>query len=139
VLIIDEAQNMSREGLEQIRLLTNLETATDKLLQIILIGQPELRDLLSRPELRQLAQRITARYHLDPLNESETEAYIRHRLDVGGAHRCPFTADGLRAVYQTSQGVPRLINIIADRALVAGYAREHDRVGAGLVRAAARE
>src|SRR5699024_61737 len=89
--------------------------------------------------LRQLAQRITARYHLDPLNESETEAYIRHRLDVGGAHRCPFTADGLRAVYQTSQGVPRLINIIADRALVAGYAREHDRVGAGLVRAAARE
>jgi len=139
VLIIDEAQNMSREGLEQIRLLTNLETATDKLLQIILIGQPELRDVLSRPELRQLAQRITARYHLDPLNQGETEAYIRHRLQIAGAQRCPFTDDGLRAIYQTSEGVPRLVNIIADRALIAGYAREEDRVGAGLVRAAARE
>lgn len=139
VLIIDEAQNMSRDGLEQIRLLTNLETATDKLLQIILIGQPELREVLSRPELRQLAQRITARYHLDPLNEEETEAYIRHRLQVAGAQRCPFSDDGLRAVYLTSEGVPRLINIIADRALMAGYAREEDRIGAGLVRAAARE
>ncbi len=139
VLIIDEAQNMSREGLEQIRLLTNLETATDKLLQIILIGQPELRELLSRPELRQLAQRITARYHLDPLNEEETEAYIRHRLQIAGAERCPFTDDGLRAIYRNSEGVPRLVNIIADRALMAGYAREEDRIGAGLVRAAARE
>lgn len=139
VLIIDEAQNMSREGLEQIRLLTNLETATDKLLQIILIGQPELRELLSRPELRQLAQRITARYHLDPLNEEETEAYIRHRLQIGGAERCPFTDDGLHAIFDTSEGVPRLVNIIADRALMAGYAREEDRIGAGLVRAAARE
>lgn len=139
VLIIDEAQNMSREGLEQIRLLTNLETATDKLLQIILIGQPELRDVLSRPELRQLAQRITARYHLDPLNEEETEAYIRHRLQIAGAEHCPFTDDGLHAVFQTSEGVPRLVNIIADRALIAGYAREEERIGAGLVRAAARE
>ncbi|MEE4305101.1 MAG: AAA family ATPase [Wenzhouxiangella sp.] len=139
VLIIDEAQNMSREGLEQIRLLTNLETATDKLLQIILIGQPELREVLSRPELRQLAQRITARYHLDPLNEDETEAYIRHRLQIAGAERCPFTDDGLRAVYLTSEGVPRLVNIIADRALMAGYAREEEHIGAGLVRAAARE
>jgi general secretion pathway protein A len=139
VLIIDEAQNMNREGLEQIRLLTNLETATDKLLQIILIGQPELRDVLSGPELRQLAQRITARYHLDPLNEDETEAYIRHRLQIAGAERCPFTADGLRAIYLTSEGVPRLVNIIADRALMAGYAREEERIGAGLVRAAARE
>ncbi|MDZ7789957.1 MAG: AAA family ATPase [Xanthomonadales bacterium] len=139
VLIIDEAQNMSREGLEQIRLLTNLETATDKLLQIILIGQPELRELLSRPELRQLAQRITARYHLDPLNEAETEAYIRHRLQIAGAERCPFTQDGLHAIFNTSEGVPRLVNIIADRALMAGYAREEDRIGAGLVRAAARE
>lgn len=139
VLIIDEAQNMSRDGLEQIRLLTNLETATDKLLQIILIGQPELREVLARPELRQLAQRITARFHLDPLNADETEAYIRHRLEIAGAERCPFTADGLRAIYQTAEGVPRLVNIIADRALMAGYAREEDRIGAGLVRAAARE
>ncbi len=139
VLIIDEAQNMNRDALEQIRLLTNLETATDKLLQIILIGQPELRELLARAELRQLAQRITARFHLDPLNREETEHYIRHRLQVAGAERCPFTTDGLRAVYETSEGVPRLINIIADRALMAGYAREADRIGAGLVRAAARE
>lgn len=139
VLIIDEAQNMSREGLEQIRLLTNLETATDKLLQIILIGQPELREVLSRPQLRQLAQRITARYHLDPLNLDETEAYVRHRLEVAGAQRCPFTQEGIRAVYRLSEGVPRLVNIIADRALMAGYAREEDRIGPGLVRAAARE
>lgn len=139
VLIIDEAQNMSRDSLEQVRLLTNLETATDKLLQIILIGQPELRELLARQELRQLAQRITARYHLDPLNQAETEGYVRHRLDVAGAPRCPFTADGLRAIYRASEGVPRLINIIADRALIAGYAQEVDRIGAGLVRAAARE
>jgi general secretion pathway protein A len=139
VLIIDEAQNMSREGLEQIRLLTNLETATDKLLQIILIGQPELREVLARPELRQLAQRITARYHLDPLNVDETEAYVRHRLQIAGAERCPFSGDGLRAIYQTSEGVPRLVNIIADRSLMAGYAREEERIGAGLVRAAARE
>ncbi|NEZ03972.1 AAA family ATPase [Wenzhouxiangella sp. XN201] len=139
VLIIDEAQNMSREALEQVRLLTNLETATDKLLQIILIGQPELRDLLARPELRQLAQRITARYHLDPLNAAETESYVRHRLQVAGSERCPFARDGLRALYLASEGVPRLVNIIADRALMAGYAREEERIGAGLVRAAARE
>ncbi|NBB93301.1 MAG: AAA family ATPase [Gammaproteobacteria bacterium] len=139
VLIIDEAQNMSRDALEQIRLLTNLETATDKLLQIILIGQPELRDLLSRPELRQLAQRITARYHLDPLNRDETEAYVRHRLEIAGSQRCPFNADGIRSLYLASEGVPRLVNIIADRALMAGYAHESDRIGAGLVRAAARE
>lgn len=139
VLIIDEAQNMNREALEQIRLLTNLETPTDKLLQIILLGQPELRELLARPELRQLAQRITARYHLDPLSRDETESYVRHRLAVADADRCPFTPDGLRALYRASEGVPRLINIIADRALMAGYVREEDRIGGRLVRAAARE
>ena len=139
VLIVDEAQNMSRESLEQIRLLTNLETATDKLLQILLLGQPELRSQLARPELRQLAQRITARYHLDPLNREETAQYVRHRLAVAGAARCPFTDDGLKALYDTSDGVPRLINIIADRALMAAYAEERDRIDARLVRAAARE
>lgn len=139
VLIVDEAQNMSRESLEQIRLLTNLETATDKLLQILLLGQPELRSLLARPELRQLAQRITARYHLDPLNREETAQYVRHRLSVAGAPRCPFTADALKALFEVSDGVPRLINIIADRALMAGYAEERDRIDARLVRAAARE
>lgn len=139
VLIVDEAQNMSRESLEQIRLLTNLETATDKLLQILLLGQPELRSLLARPELRQLAQRITARYHLDPLNRDETAHYVRHRLAVAGAPRCPFTEDGLRALFEASDGVPRLINIIADRALTAGYVEERERIDARLVRAAARE
>ena len=139
VLIVDEAQNMSREGLEQVRLLTNLETATDKLLQILLLGQPELRNLLARPELRQLAQRITARYHLDPLNRAETAEYVRHRLAVAGAARCPFSADALKALFQVSDGVPRLINIIADRALVAGYAEERERIDGRLVRAAARE
>jgi len=139
VLIIDEAQNMSRECLEQIRLLTNLETATDKLLQIILLGQPELRLLLARPELRQLAQRITARYHLDPLNQDETEQYVRHRLAVAGAPRCPFSSDALKALYRTSDGVPRLINIISDRALMAGYAHELDKIDRHTVHAAARE
>ncbi len=139
VLIIDEAQNMSREALEQVRLLTNLETATDKLLQIILLGQPELRLLLARPELRQLAQRITARYHLDPLSREETEHYVRHRLAVAGAERCPFNRDALKALFHASDGVPRLINIIADRALMAGYAHELDRIDAHTVREAARE
>jgi general secretion pathway protein A len=139
VLIIDEAQNMSREALEQVRLLTNLETATDKLLQIILLGQPELRLLLARPELRQLAQRITARYHLDPLSESESEQYIRHRLAVAGAPRCPFSADGLKALHRSSGGVPRLLNIIADRSLMAGYAHELEKINASVVREAARE
>ncbi|MCA1778759.1 MAG: AAA family ATPase [Xanthomonadaceae bacterium] len=139
VLIIDEAQNMSRETLEQVRLLTNLETATDKLLQIILLGQPELRELLSRPSLRQLAQRITARYHLAPLSRNETADYVRHRIRIAGAPRCPFTVMGLRSLHQVSGGVPRLINIIADRALMAGYAREAERIGARLVRRAASE
>jgi general secretion pathway protein A len=139
VLIIDEAQNMSREALEQIRLLTNLETATDKLLQIILLGQPELRHLLGRPELRQLAQRITARYHLDPLNASETAHYVRHRLAVAGSERGPFKRDALKALYDESGGVPRLINIIADRALMAGYAHELETIDARIVHEAARE
>lgn len=139
VLIIDEAQNMSREALEQVRLLTNLETHADKLLQIILLGQPELRATLARPELRQLSQRVTARYHLEPLNAAETAAYVRHRLAVAGSERCPFSAAALKRLYRTSGGVPRLINIIADRAMMAGYAREQSRIGPGLVNAAARE
>ncbi|MDT8408626.1 MAG: AAA family ATPase [Wenzhouxiangellaceae bacterium] len=139
VLIIDEAQNMSRETLEQVRLLTNLETATDKLLQIILLGQPELRELLSRPSLRQLAQRITARYHLAPLAAAETADYVRHRLQIAGAARCPFSRSALRSLHHVSGGVPRLINIIADRALMAGYAREADAVSPAMVRQAAAE
>jgi general secretion pathway protein A len=139
VLIVDEAQNMSRETLEQVRLLTNLETETDKLLQIILLGQPELRELLSRPSLRQLAQRITARYHLAPLGPDETADYVRHRIQVAGAARCPFTNGALRTLHHVSGGVPRLINIIADRALMAGYVRESDRVTPAMVRRAAGE
>jgi general secretion pathway protein A len=139
VLIVDEAQNLSTESLEQVRLLTNLETPTQKLLQIILLGQPELRDLLARPELRQLAQRITARYHLTPLDAGETEAYVRHRLAVAGCSRIPFSRLGLRALYQRSGGVPRLINIISDRSLMAGYAREQDSIGERIVDRAADE
>jgi general secretion pathway protein A len=139
VLIVDEAQNLSAESLEQIRLLTNLETNTQKLLQIILIGQPELRALLERPELRQLSQRITARYHLTPLDAAETEDYVRHRLRVAGCERMPFTRLALRTLYRHSGGIPRLVNVIADRALLAAYARGLDTVGESLVHAAARE
>jgi len=139
VLIIDEAQNMSRETLEQVRLLTNLETETDKLLQIILLGQPELRELLGRASLRQLAQRITARYHLAPLGLEETAEYVRHRIRIAGGERCPFSRGALRTLHHVSGGVPRLINIIADRSLMAGYAREADRITPAMVRRAASE
>ncbi len=139
VLIVDEAQNLSTESLEQVRLLTNLETPTQKLLQIILLGQPELREMLDRPELRQLSQRITARYHLMPLDALETETYVRHRMAVAGCARVPFSRLGLKALYHRSGGVPRLINIIADRALMAGFAREQDSLGERLVNRAADE
>ena len=133
VLIVDEAQNLSLDVLEQIRLLTNLETPTQKLLQIILLGQPELRDMLNRPELRQLAQRITARYHLTPLDSAEAEAYVKHRMAVAGCQQVPFSRLGMRALFQRSGGIPRLINIVADRALMAGYAREQQSIGERLV------
>jgi general secretion pathway protein A len=139
VIVIDEAQNLSPEALEQVRLLTNLETAKHKLLQMVLLGQPELRRLLQRQDLRQLAQRITARYHLVPLNEEETSAYVRHRMKVAGSVRNPFRKSALRALYRRSGGVPRLINIIADRALAAAYAGESDSVSARMVNAAADE
>ncbi len=139
VLVIDEAQNMSRDALEQVRLLTNLETHTDKLLQIILLGQPELRELLARQELRQLAQRITARYHLQPLDSDETEAYVRHRLAVAGCKRPLFNRASYKALYQLSGGVPRLINILADRALLGAYASDVQTVNAVLVKQANQE
>src|SRR5476649_2114419 len=107
VLIVDEAQNLAPEVLEQVRLLTNLETETQKLLQIILIGQPELRKLLAREDLRQIAQRITARFHLDPLSREETYAYVRHRLRVAGATTDVFTRSALREVYRVTGGTPR--------------------------------
>jgi general secretion pathway protein A len=139
VLIVDEAQNLSAHTLEQVRLLTNLETATTKLLQIILIGQPELRDLLGKPELRQLAQRITARYHLNPLSPDETAGYVKHRMRVAGATAEAFTPVSLREVHRLSGGVPRIINVICDRALLGAFTHEEHRVSGKLVREAATE
>jgi general secretion pathway protein A len=140
VLLIDEAQDLSAEVLEQIRLISNLETDTEKLIQIVLMGQSELRDLLSRHELRQLAQRVTARYHLSPLSRAETEGYVRHRIQIaGGEGKVAFTADALGAVHHLSGGVPRLINLICDRALLAGYVRGLRTMAASLVREAADE
>jgi general secretion pathway protein A len=139
VVVIDEAQNLSPEALEQVRLLTNLETSKEKLLQIVLLGQPELRELLQRRSLRQLAQRITARYHLTPLGPKDTHLYVRHRMQVAGAQRNPFRRGAMNALYQRSQGIPRLINIIADRSLVAAFAKERLDVTATMVHAAANE
>ena len=139
VLVVDEAQNLSPQLLEQVRLLTNLETNTQKLLQIILIGQPELRELLGRSELRQLAQRITGRYHLNPLSHDETLAYVRHRLRVAGATTDIFAPQALNAVFRLSHGVPRVINVICDRALLGAYSLDRHRVTAALVRSAAAE
>lgn len=129
VLVIDEAQNLSADVLEQLRLLTNLETSERKLLQIILIGQPELREMLARPELEQLAQRVIARYHLAALSEEETAQYIRHRLEVCGLERpLPFDRGALRRIHALTGGVPRRINLLCDRALLGAYAS-----GQGLV------
>ncbi|MFM1884881.1 MAG: hypothetical protein RL026_38 [Pseudomonadota bacterium] len=139
VLVVDEAQNLLPEVLEQVRLLTNIETETRKLLQILLVGQPELRDLLARHDLRQLAQRITGRYHLVPLTREETAAYVRHRLRVAGAATELFTDGALAELHRRSGGVPRLVNIIADRALLGAYARDRHGVDTALVRQAAGE
>ena len=140
VLIIDEAQDLSPEVLEQVRLISNLETDTEKLIQIVLMGQSELRDLLARHELRQLAQRVTARYHLAPLSQSETLAYIKHRLQVAdGEGKVGFDHDALVAVQRASGGVPRLVNLVCDRSLLAGYVRNTRRITSGMVRQAAKE
>ena len=139
VLIVDEAQNLSAEVLEQVRLLTNLETAKQKLLQIILIGQTELRELLARNDLRQLAQRITGRYHLDPLHKDETFAYVRHRLKVAGCNSEVMRPSALTELHRISGGIPRSINVISDRAMLGAYTREQRVVKGGLVREAASE
>ncbi|HZX24217.1 MAG TPA: AAA family ATPase [Woeseiaceae bacterium] len=139
ILVVDEAQNLAAEVLEQVRLLTNLETTRQKLLQIILIGQPELRELLARNDLRQLAQRITARYHLEPLDRNQTIRYIEHRLKVAGAVTDLFTPAAKREVYRLSGGVPRLVNVICDRSLLGAYSRERRQVDKTLVRRAAAE
>ncbi|MCV2370510.1 ExeA family protein [Roseateles oligotrophus] len=140
VLIIDEAQNLSAEVLEQLRLLTNLETNERKLLQIILIGQPELREMLARPDLEQLSQRVIARFHLPALSEAETDQYVRHRLSVAGfSAALPFEPKALRRIYQLSRGVPRRINLLCDRALLGAYAQDSRSVDRATVERAAAE
>jgi len=141
VLMIDEAQHLDFTVLEQIRLLTNLETDEKKLLQIILTGQPELAAMLARPELRQLNQRITARFDLTPLSADETRTYIQHRLEIAGlgGGREIFSPSAVREVYQLSGGVPRLVNLLCDRAMLGAYGRQDETVSARLVREAAAE
>jgi general secretion pathway protein A len=139
VLIIDEAQNLSPDVLEQLRLLTNLETSQRKLLQIILLGQPELAAMLDRPELRQLAQRIIARYHLGPLDRHEVTAYVQHRLGVSGTQRRLFPVSLMGKLYRLSGGIPRLINLLCDRALLGTYAQSKERVDRATLRQAAHE
>jgi general secretion pathway protein A len=139
IVIIDEAQNLSAETLEQVRLLTNLETASAKLMQIILIGQPELREVLAHSGLKQLAQRITGRYHLAPLSRDESIAYVRHRLKIAGATGEIFSNAALREVHRLTEGVPRLINVTCDRALLGAYTEDQHRIDAGTTRRAASE
>lgn len=140
VLCIDEAQDMDRQLLEEVRLLSNLETHERKLLQIVLIGQPELRDLLDDAGLRQLRQRITVRYHLEPLGRSETESYVQHRLGIaGGRSRPSFTNGALRKVHGYSGGIPRLINAVCDKTLLCGYVLGTDELTSRHVRRAIEE
>lgn len=141
VLLIDEAQHLQYEVLETIRLLTNLETNTKKLLQIIFVGQPELQAMLAKPSLRQLAQRITARFHIDPLNLVETEAYIAHRLRVAGlpANQQPFSLGIIKSIHHISGGVPRIINVLCDRMLLGTYAQGKTAVDRGTLKQAALE
>ncbi len=139
VLMIDEAQNLSLDVLEQIRLLTNLETSKTKLLQIVLVGQPELKKMLNQRELRQLNQRITARYHLEPLNLDETLSYIQHRLAISGGDARIFDKSAIRRIYGLSHGIPRLINLLCDRALLGAYAKGVQSVTAKMVNQAAKE
>jgi general secretion pathway protein A len=141
VLIIDEAQNLEMEILEQLRLLTNLETDTRKLLQIVLIGQPELQQKLNHPQLRQLSQRITTRYHLGPLKPRDISAYIEHRIAVAGgtgSHRL-FTPGAIRHLTRLSNGIPRVINLLCDRALLGAYAENRDHADLKIMRKAGHE
>jgi general secretion pathway protein A len=140
VLFIDEAQNMSDELLEQIRLLSNLETDEQKLLQIVLIGQPELREKLDTSQLRQLRQRITVRYHLHPIGRQETESYILHRLQVAGSNGRPtFSKAAVNSIHRRTRGVPRLINAVCDKTMLVGFVEGQDHLGRREVRRAARE
>lgn len=129
VLIIDEAQNLRASQLEQIRLLSNLETDKEKLLQIILVGQPELKEKLSLPQLRQLNQRISVKYHIQPLDRDELKDYIEHRLMIAGGDSVHFDTGALEEIFSFSQGIPRIINILCDRALLAGFVMNTKDIG----------
>jgi general secretion pathway protein A len=140
VLIIDEAQDLTNELLEQVRLLSNLETDDHKLLQIVLMGQPELRDRLNDYSMRQLRQRITVRYHLRPLKLVEVGQYIQHRLHVAGANGSPYFSNGaIWRIYYYSKGIPRLVNALSDKSLLAGYVKQKERIDFGMVGLAIRE
>ncbi len=139
MLVIDEAQHLSGAALEQLRLLTNLETNQRKLLQIILVGQPELQQLLKRNELRQLAQRITARYHLLPLTEAQVFAYIQHRLAIAGFNGQLFEQRAIKMIHQLTGGIPRLINLLCDRSLMGCVAHNQRMVSAKIVKQASTE
>ena len=140
VLIIDEAQDLTNELLEQVRLLSNLETDDRKLLQIVLMGQPELRDRLNDHSLRQLRQRITVRYHLHPLRRAEVAQYVQHRLQVSGAQGAPyFTQPALWRIFNYTKGIPRLVNAVCDKALLAGFVEQRDRIDFRIVGRALRE
>ena len=139
VVLVEEAQNLDLDVLEQLRLLTNLETNERKLLQVILLGQPELLEILDRDELSQLSQRITARFHLGPLSEMEVKAYIGHRLAVAGCRRTLFAAGTIRQIYKYSGGVPRLINVICDRALLGCFVQNRELIDKKIIRSSAIE
>ncbi len=139
LVIIDEAQNIPRDTLEQLRLLTNLETDQQKLLQIILIGQPELKQLMQRKDLRQLSQRITSRFHLQPLSKAETQQYIKHRVAVSGGSRSLFSDAAINQIFNQTEGIPRLINVLCDRALLVAFAQENTAVSQKHVKQAINE
>ena len=140
VLVIDEAQDLTLATLEQVRLLSNLETDSQKLIQIVLMGQPELRHLIDMPSLRQLRQRITVRYHLGCLDCVETDSYLRHRMSVAGGRGVPtFKPAAVRRIWRYSRGTPRLLNALADKALLAGFVHRTDRISVGLAKLAERE
>jgi general secretion pathway protein A len=140
VLIIDEAQTLTNELLDQVRMLSNLETYDRKLLQIVLMGQPELRDRLNDPALRQLRQRITVRYHLEPLKKHEISQYVQHRLEISGAERTPnFTFPAMWRIFKYTKGIPRLVNALCDKCLLAGFVQQSERITFGLVGRAVRE
>lgn len=139
VLIVDEAQNMSPDTLEELRMLSNVNADKDQVLQVILVGQQQLRDTLRRPDLVQFAQRIAVDYHLTPLTVEDTKAYIRHRIAVAGGDPGLFTDEACAAIHQYSHGVPRLVNLLCDIALVYGYAEQRDQIDAVLVADVARD